>query len=132
MCIFTVLVAATLAVAIGRAPTATKWGAKGVESMYAAGIICTVSSVLAMVPLSVAAGWFRKQIGEAALAATVLRLLLTVFMAAAYQTWEKPDLGPFLFWASVFYGLSLIIDTTFALLIVRRVAEPKGAVGANA
>jgi len=120
-----VLLAVALAATLGRAPTAARWGQAGVDCMYAAGIICGLASVLAMGPMMFAALWFRSYVGEAALAATVLRLLLTTAMCLGYQIWSKPDLKPFLLWALIFYGLMLVIDTVFSVLIVRHLFGQK-------
>lgn len=127
----TIVITAILAVLIGYSPTETRWGSTGIACMFAAGVICVVSSLLAMAFLGVAANWFPGQLGQAALAATGVRLLLTMFLGAVYQVWAKPELTPFLLWALVFYGILLVIDTVFSVMMVQQQSRARVQGGAS-
>ncbi len=92
--------------------------------MWAIGGICLISAVVGALPLGIAAPRWPAQIGQAALAGTVVRLLLTMVLGGAYQVLAQPHLTAFLFWAVVLYLLLLAVETTFGVLAVRRYYHP--------
>jgi hypothetical protein len=123
--------AAALAVAIGHGPTQARWGNSGVESMYVVAAICLSVSLLAAIPISIVAVRRPDYIGQAALAGTAVRLLLTMGGMVAYQIMAQPNMGAFLFWAVVFYLLFLTIEAAFSVALVRR-CYPSSAKGLSA
>lgn len=119
-CVGSLIVAVLCAAAIGYAPTQSRWGVDGLESMSAVAIICLATAVLAFLPIVFVAQRWPQQIGSAALAGTVLRLMLTMVAMAAYQIMARPQMESFLFWAVIFYLLVLMIDTTFGVIAIQR------------
>jgi hypothetical protein len=109
-----------LAAAIGYGPTRDHWGEPGVSSMKAIAIICCVAAVIGAIPLCFVARRWPLYIGQAALAGTTLRLLVTGIIGLTYQTMAKPHLASFLAWATIFYMLLLAVETSFAIVIVRK------------
>ncbi|HKQ49230.1 MAG TPA: hypothetical protein VJZ71_14255 [Phycisphaerae bacterium] len=122
--VFSLLGAVFLAGAIGYGPTQSRWGDAGVRSMTAIGVICVIAALIGALPMAVVARRWPVHIGQAALAGTGIRLLVTAGLGLAYQTMAKPHLTSFLFWAVVFYMLLLVIETTFAVIGVRRFYVP--------
>jgi hypothetical protein len=106
--------------AIGYSPTQDRWGADGVDGMIAVAAICLGSALVALIPLAFVAPRYPDYIGQAALGATVIRLLLTMGALVAYQVLKQPHMASFLFWAPVFYLLLLAIETTFGVIMVKR------------
>ncbi len=95
--------------------------------MSAVAVICLTTAVLAFLPIVFVAQRWPQQIGSAALAGTVLRLMLTMGAMVAYQIMARPQMESFLFWAVIFYLLVLLIDTTFGVIAIQRyyrVASP--------
>jgi len=123
-CILCLITATLAASAIGYRPTMARWGQDGLRSLAATGTICLGAALVAIVPLAVVSIRKPSYIGQAALAATTLRLLLTMIAGGIYQTTAKPDLSSFLFWAVVFYLLLLTVETCFGVLLVRRYYRP--------
>lgn len=78
--------------------------------------------------MAVVARRWPMHIGQAALAGTGIRLLVTAGLGLSYQTLAKPHLASFLAWAVIYYLLLLAIETTFAVIAVRRYYVP-GASG---
>jgi hypothetical protein len=115
-----------LAAAIGYAPTQNHWGEPGLRSMKAIGVICCVAAVIGALPISLVARRWPLYIGQAALAGTTIRLLLTGILGLSYQTMAKPHLASFLTWATVFYIMLLGVETGFAIVIVRKYYVPSG------
>lgn len=118
--VFSLLGAVVLAGAIGYGPTQSRWGEAGVRSMTAIGVICAIAAFIGALPMAVVARRWPVHIGQAALAGTGIRLLVTAGLGLSYQTLAKPHLASFLFWAVVFYMLLLAIETIFAVSFVRR------------
>lgn len=116
------IVAAALVIGVG--PTQSRWGEEGVRAMWAIGGICLISAVVGALPLGIVAPRWPAQIGQATLAGTVVRLLLTMLLGAAYQVLAQPHLTAFLFWAVVLYLLLLAVETAFGVLAVRRYYHP--------
>ena len=119
-CGASLILAVLAASAIGDVPTRNRWGEDGLDSMTAVAVICLCTAVVAMAPMAVIAPRRPDYIGQAALAATVLRLLLTMAACVGYQVTADPHLPSFLFWATVFYLLLLAIETGFGVVAVRR------------
>ncbi len=113
-----------LASALGYVPTQSRWGADGVRSMTSVGIICCASAIIGAAPISLVARRYPLYIGQAALAGTTIRLLLTAALGIAYQTIAKPQLPSFLIWATVDYMLLLIVETSFSVYAVRQYYVP--------
>lgn len=123
-CILCLLASTATAYLIGYGPTMSRWGAEGIHSMNAVGTICLGAAILAFLPLVVVAIHRPLCIGQAALAGTVLRLLLTMVAGGIYQTVANPHMPSFLFWAVVFYCLLLAVETGFGLLLVKKYYRP--------
>ncbi len=119
-CAISLLLACCLTTAIGYAPSASRWGSDGTDSLLAVGVICLCSSLLALAPLGFVAPRYPEYIGQAGLAATVLRLMLTMGALVAYQVLMTPHLQSFLFWAPIFYLLLLAIETGFGVAMVKK------------
>lgn len=127
-CFASLILAVAAAAGIGYAPTLSRWGAEGVSSMAACATICLASALIAMLPMIYVAPRWPDQIGSAALAATVIRLMLTMAAMVGYEILARPQMESFLTWAVVFYLLVLAIDTTFGVIAIQRhyrVAPPK-------
>jgi len=112
--------AVAAAAAIGYGPTESRWGAAGVDSMIAVAVICLGSALVALTPMALVAPRHPDYIGQAALGATVIRLLLTMGALVGYQVMAQPHMASFLLWAPLFYLLLLAIETTFGVIMVRR------------
>jgi hypothetical protein len=123
-CALTLILATTAASAIGYAPTQARWGADGVHSMLAVAAICLGVAVIGIVPMAIIAPRWPQHIGQAVLAGTAIRLLLTMGAIVAYQVAADPQLGPFLFWATVFYLMLLSTESVFGVIAVRRFFRP--------
>ena len=124
----TLLVAMLVASWIGRAPTLARWGDEGAKSMLVVGSICLGAAVLGLIPVVLATAYKPDMAGQAALAATVIRLLFSMAGIVVYQTLSSPQMSSFLTWAVIYYCLLLVIDTAFSVALVRR-AFPKGGSG---
>jgi hypothetical protein len=120
ICILCLFAAVIATAAMGYAPTQARWGAEGVSSMIGIAVICLSSAIIAFVPIMIVAPNWPDQIGSAALAGTVLRLLLTVGGMLGYQVLFKPHFASFLFWSVIFYLLVLAIDTTFGAIAIKK------------
>lgn len=118
--VFSLVCAVILAGAIGYGPTQSRWGVEGVRSMTSVGIICSIAAIIGALPIAVVSRRWPMQIGQAALAGTGIRLLMTAGLGLSYQTLAKPHLASFLAWAVIDYLLLLAIETAFALIAVRR------------
>ena len=92
--------------------------------MTAIGVICAIAALIGALPMAVVARRWPMHIGQAALAGTGIRLLVTAALGLAYQTIAKPHLASFLAWAVIFYLLLLAIETIFAVIFVRRYYVP--------
>jgi len=123
------LAAIGLTLAVGYGLTMRRWGPEGVEAMWAAAVICSVSSVLGAIPVYLAARLSPTNVGQMAFAGTAIRLLAAGALAGAYQMMASLHLKPFLSWMVVLYLLLLVIDTTFGVLLVRRYHEPAKSAG---
>lgn len=123
-CILCLLASTAIAYLIGYGPTMSRWGVDGVHSMNVVGTICLSAAILAFLPLVFVSMHRPAYIGQAALAGTVLRLLLTMAAGAAYQTIAHPHMQSFLFWAVVYYCLLLAVETGFGILLVRKYYTP--------
>lgn len=88
--------------------------------MLAVAGICLCTAVLALIPMALIAPKWPQHIGQAVLAGTVIRLLLTMMGCVGYQIIAQPQLGSFLFWATIFYLLLLTIETGFGVAAIRR------------
>ena len=109
-----------IAGSIGYIPTRNTWGEPGIRSMIAAGLICSGSALAGAMPMAWVAPRYPSYIGQAVLAGTTLRLLLTGAIGATYQKLVSPQLGSFLLWAMVFYISLLVVESIFGVLAVRR------------
>jgi hypothetical protein len=119
-CLLCLILVTALAFAIGYQPTSRAWGADGIRSMTAVGAICLGAAVVGFLPTAFIAATRPTYIGQAALGATVLRLLVTITAGGIYQTVSKPHLPSFLLWAVVFYCLLLAVETGFGVVLIRR------------
>lgn len=99
---------------------ATRWGGAGVTSLSVAALICWVAALLAAVPLSLAATYWREYIGQAAFAGTAIRLLVTGTLAVAYQMFAVVHLASFLACLLVLYLVLLAAETTLAVVLIKR------------
>ncbi len=113
-----------VAVGLGQGPTQSRWGDDGVRALWAIGGICLIAAVVGALPLGIVAPRWPTQIGQAVLAGTVVRLLLTMVLGGAYQVLAQPHMTAFLFWAVVLYLLLLAVETGFGVLAVRRYYPP--------
>lgn len=109
-----------IAAAIGYLPTRQSWGDDGVRSLTAIGLICLATSVVGAAPIGLVAPRWPAYIGQAVLAGTTIRLMLTVGIGYAYQQLARPHLSSYLLWACVFYLLLLVVETCFGVLAIRR------------
>ena len=118
-CLASLVLATLIVVVLGRPYTRLHWGESGVDSLHAIAVICLGAAILGFAPIAVIASRWPDQIGQAALAGTVIRLIGTVMGGAAYQTLAKPHLASFLFWAVILYCVLLAIETGFGVYLVR-------------
>ena len=119
-CNIALVLAVAIAASIGYIPTLDRWGAEGVESMFAAVAICLGVALLPAMLMMVIAARRPDHIGQAAFAGTGIRLLLAMPLLIAYQVIAQPHMESFLFWATVLYLLLLAIETPFAVVAVQR------------
>jgi len=119
-CGVALILAAVAAAAVGYLPTRQRWGAEGVESLFAVTCICLAVALLPAGIMALFAVKWPAHIGQAAFAGTAIRLMLTMFFLVVYQVLMRPHLASFLFWATTLYLLLLAIETPFAVLVVRR------------
>ncbi len=119
-CLISLCVVTAMLVLVGRAPTEARWGVEGVASLRAVAIICLGSAFVGLLPIAVVAMKWPSYVGQAALGGTVIRLMLTMAVGAAYQTLAQPHLPSFLFWAVVIYCVLLAIETAFSVYLTRR------------
>lgn len=124
ICALCLLLAIAATVALGYAPSHDRWGAEGQQSLLAVAAICGGASLIALIPMAIVAPRYPDYIGQAALAGTVIRLMLTMGVLVAYQVLYQPHMASFLFWAPVFYLVLLAIETTFGVLAVKRYYRP--------
>ncbi|MCB9853852.1 MAG: hypothetical protein H6819_12200 [Phycisphaerales bacterium] len=123
-CALFLLLAVAATVAVGYAPSHNRWGDEGQQSLLAVAAICGGAALVALIPMAVVAPRYPGHIGEAALAGTVIRLLVTMGAFVVYQVLYQPHMTSFLFWAPVFYLVLLAIETTFGVLAVKRYYRP--------
>ncbi len=116
-----------LGFAIGYGPTHGRWGDEGVRSMTAMAVICLGAAIMGGLPIGIVAPRWPSYIGQAVLAGTTIRLLLTAGIGLAYQKLTAPDMSSYMLWAGVFYLSLLAVEASFGILAVRRyyVAPPK-------
>lgn len=124
LCISCLFITVIATAAIGYAPTQTRWGAEGVNSMLVIAGICLATAVLAFIPMMIVAPRWPDQIGSAALAGMGLRLFLTMGSMVCYQILLRPQFESFLFWAVIYYLIVLAIDTTFGVIAIKRFYRP--------
>ena len=108
-----------IAVGIGHSPTLGRWGPAGIPSMWAAAVICLAAAVVAALTAAVVALRWPTYVGQAALAGTVIRLLLTGLLAVGYQLSTDVHLQSFLAWLLILYLLLLAVETVVAVVMVR-------------
>ena len=123
-CVILLILTVAATVAIGYRPTEARWGTEGVTNLFVVAAICLMSALVALIPLVLVSLWHPDQIGAAGLAATVIRLFLTMGALVAYQIIKDPQMASFIFWSPIFYLLLLAIETTFGVLFVRRYYRP--------
>lgn len=88
--------------------------------MFAAAAICLGVALLPAMLMTIFAAQRPVHIGQAAFAGTGIRLLLAMPLLIAYQVVARPHVESFMHWATVLYLLLLVIETPFAVLVVRR------------
>ena len=93
--------------------------------MWAAVAICLAAALIAAAPLSVVAARWPQHLGHAALAGTVVRLGATVTLALGYQALADVHLTSFLVWLVAVYLALLMVETVFAVILVRRTYSPR-------
>lgn len=121
--ILIVIIAA--ATAIGYAPTERQWGQAGVRSMWAAGAICGVAGLIAVLPIPFVAAFWPGQVGNAIFAGTAIRLLVTMPLMLAFQTIMEVHLRSFLLWMLVLYMPLMAAETALGVLVVRKAYPTK-------
>ncbi len=117
---FCLIATVVVLAAVGYAPTSSRWGEEGLSSMLAIGSICLTTGLLGLLPLLIVVPRWPSYTGQAVLGGTVLRLLLTMALGAAYQVLYDPHLASFLFWAAAFYLTILVIETIWGAVAIRR------------
>ena len=120
LCLGCLIVVVGITTAVGYGPTEARWGVEGLRSMKAIATICLIAAAVGFIPMAVAAIWKPDFVGQAALAGTAIRLLVTLGLAGAYETLASPHLASFLFWAVLYYCMFLAVETVFGVLLVRR------------
>ncbi len=124
--IVALLAVAAAAVLIGARPTEARWGAAGVTSMRAAVGMCLLAALIAAVPIAIATGKRSSYAPQACLGGTVLRLLITMGLAVAYQSTTQVHMRSFLSWLVIAYLLFLTVETALTVWVVRRRWSPAG------
>ncbi len=119
-CVLSLILVVVMASAIGYVPMERRWGAEGVSSMMTVSAICLGSAVLAVLPLALVVQRWPDQIGQAVLAGTVIRRLVTMGASVGYQMSASPHLTSFLAWATIMYLLLLAVETGFGVYAIRR------------
>jgi len=111
---------AAAAVLIGARPTEARWGTAGITSMKAAVGMCLTAALIAAAPIALATGRRSAYAPQACLGGTVLRLLITMGLALAYQSTAQVHMRSFLAWLVIAYLLFLSVETALTLWVVRR------------
>jgi len=120
---------AALAVGLGYGPTTQRWGPAGVTSMWAAAVICLSAAFAAALVVVIVALRRPAHVGMAALAATAIRLLLTMLLSVVYQVSADVHLPSLLAWLVILYLLLLGVEMVVSVLLVRARWRPPTGTG---
>lgn len=83
-------------------------------------VICATAGIVAMAPLAWAASKRPGYLIQAAMAAIVLRLILSLSGGMAYQWWVSPPEGLFITSLGVAYITMLVMETGMVVFITRK------------
>ena len=106
-------------VAIGYVPTRRLGGAVFVDAMFWGCGVSLAASALGGLPLAMAAGGGTRGV-TLVFASMVLRLLAAMGLGAAALLVFAPEKKPFLLWLAISYLAQLVVDTTYATRVFRR------------
>jgi hypothetical protein len=109
-----------LMLALGLPISVARWGAPGAASAWAAGAICLFAALVAAIPLTVVGLRWPQHLGNAALAGTTIRLVLTMTLGGLYQLLADVHLVSFLVWMLALYLALLAAETIMCVVLVRR------------
>lgn len=125
---------AGLLAAIGYVPTKNVAGASAVPAMLAACGATLLASWIGSVPLFFAAKAEGLPESGAILAGSAIRFMLSLVAALAGALSGVVEQKPFLVWIGISYCGLLVVDTTFAVLAMKRQSRsmPGGASAAGA
>lgn len=117
------LVAGAIA-GIGYVPTVRIAGDGAVLSMVVGCGITWVSSCVGAAPLAMAASGDSSQAASSILLSTGLRFLVVLLLVAplALSGWLERNV--MVFWVAISYLLMLLVDSAFAIRIMKRINEP--------
>ena len=96
---------------------------QAVVSVIFAGLICLIMTIISLVPLTIAMRGHRDWLGQACLAGTTIRLLLTLFAGLAVRELviEPRQKTAFVLWLLGFYLILLVWETITTAGIIKMV-----------
>ena len=94
---------------------------QAVIPVISAGLICLIMTIISLIPLTVATRAYRDWLGQACLAGTTIRLLLTLFAGLAVHALviEPQQKITFILWLLGFYLALLAWETITAVRIIK-------------
>ena len=115
------LVSAGAIVCVGYVPTVHLAGGEAVWSMLLGCGVSWVASCAGAIPVARALSARSTQPGTAILASTMLRFLTVLLVVAVLTLGGWKNRNVLVFWVGVSYLLMLVVDTVFALQVMKRV-----------
>ena len=114
--------AALVALGVSCAGAYPSWrlgGREGLEAMALAGVICVVVAVTSLVPVVVAVVRQADWLGQACLAGTTVRMLVTVAAGVVCYVVMRPATFAYAMWMVVFYLVLLAWETVWVSGIIK-------------
>lgn len=126
MFVATAFLTAGVVAGLGYIPTVRIAGEEAVLSMIVGCGITWVSSCIGAAPLAMAASGDSSQAASSILLSTGLRFLVVLLLVAPLALSGWLDRNVMVFWVGISYLLMLLVDSAFAIRIIKRVNESNG------
>ena len=114
------LLSATVIAALGYVPTIRVSGQQAVLSMVVGCCVSWLTSSIGAIPLAIVLPRDPSNAPAVILGSTALRFLVVMALVVPLTFSGWVDRKVFVFWVGVSYVLMLLVDTAYALLIVKR------------